>query len=230
MIKKIVKEVFKKAEREYASKAKTTLSKYIADKIEEEFNIIISDRTLSRSYDRYILSKKNTVSLTAESVDLLCKYLGFNNYSDYKAKNSSVVSKIKNPFYVIPIISILLVFFLYKNNSNIFNTTECMVWESTEYVKISCHKEYHPKYGTKVIVMDKKMQQNLKKVVLKRSSIVFSQDGKPLFWYSKLKKNNVEFFTAPGLHPITGETLKKISKTIFNKYVPIHTNNKNSFK
>ena len=231
MVRKIVKEVFKKAKEEYAATTKTTLSKYIAEKIDEKFNINISERTLIRSYDKYILEKKEIGSITAENVDLLCKYLGYADYSDYKRKNTSIKTNNRFLYFGVLVVSVLITVFIYKNryNPKIQKNTECMVWENNEYVKISCAKEYHPKFGTKVIVFDKRKMKNMKKVILKRSTPIFSTNGKPLYWYRKINSKEVEFFTAPGLHPVTGKTLKAITEAIFYRYVPIHSDDKDSF-
>lgn len=241
MISKIVKEVFKKAKEEYASKAKTTLSKYVVNVIEEKFNIIISERTLSRSYDKYILSKEDTGSLTAESVNALCRYLGYKDYSEYKKKNTSI-SKVRksvsgfivpnSPSKIIVITSVLLIVIFLKGYemliANKVNIAECMVWEQTKYIKISCNKKEHSIYGTMVIPMDKKEFETMKKVDLKRSAIIFYPNGKPKYWYCKTK-SGIEFFTAPGLHPINGKTLRHVTKYIFNEYVPVHLDDANSF-
>ncbi len=240
MTQRIVKEVFKKAEEECASKAKTALSKHISQRIEEKFNIIIHKRTLLRSYDKYILQKKNVGSLTAENVNVLCKYLGYENYAAYKSTHKSTIKITEpisgimvsnSPLKLIVISSIVLLFLFFKGYEMYFTNenTACMVWEKTKYVEISCNKTKHPKYGTMVIPLDKKLMENMKKVVLKRSDIIFSPEGKPLYWYCKVKPNKVEFFTSPGIHPTNGKTLKVISKVIFEKYVPIHINNKADF-
>ncbi len=242
MISKIVKEVFKKAEEEYASKAKTTLSKYVVNVIEEKFNIIISERTLSRSYDKYILSKEDMGSLTAENVNALCRYLGFKDYSEYKKKNTPIskVRKSVSGFVapnssskIIVITSVLLIVIFLKGYeiaiANKTTKTECMVWEQTKYVKISCDKERHSIYGTRVIPMDKKEFETMKKVDLKRSTIIFYPDGKPKYWYCKVNSKEAEFFTSHGFHPVNGKKLNTVTKYIFNKYVPVHLEDANSF-
>ena len=53
--------------------------------------------------------------------------------------------------------------------------------------------------------------------------------NKPLIWYAKNKEGEIECFTNPGLHPITGKTLDEITPYIIQKYVPIHSNNNDSF-
>lgn len=147
---------------------------------------------------------------------------------DISGNNGSWQKKI-----VVIIISILSITLLYKNyNSNstlVDNSNECMVWKETRYVKNSCNDKVDQKSGITVIPMDKTLMKSMRKVILKRSSIIFYKNGKPKYWYCKIAPNKVAFFTAPGLHPTSKKTLKAISKVIFNKYVPIHVNDKNSF-
>jgi len=264
MIQNIVKAVFEKAKKECSSDAKGALSKHISEKITEELKMPISEKTLIRCYNKYILLRDEIGSPITENVNALCKYLGFKDYSEYQNNNkvtpkskvetiNDVTSQSENndppkdkkgegvggnndnweKKIVIIIISILSITLLYKNyNTNsttVDNSNKCMVWKETRYVKISCNDKVDQKSGITVIPMDKNLMKSMRKVVLKRSSIIFYNDGKPKYWYCQMTPNTVEFFTAPGLHPTNRKTLKKISKYIFNKYVPIHINDKNSF-
>lgn len=151
---------------------------------------------------------------------------------DAKLIKKSVVEKPKVPWKKIAIISVsilLMMFFLknyYNKSLNTSDTVQCMVWKKTKYIEVSCNKLIP---NARVIPIDKKQLENMKKVILKRSTIIFSSEGKPLYWYSKLNSKEVVFFTSPGFHPVTGKTLKAITTTIFNKYVPIHSNIENSF-
>ncbi len=52
---------------------------------------------------------------------------------------------------------------------------------------------------------------------------------RPLIWYYKTKEEEIEYFTSPGLHPTTGETLRKITPYIIQTYVPKHIDRKSSF-
>ncbi|KAA1247250.1 hypothetical protein [Aquimarina sp. RZ0] len=52
---------------------------------------------------------------------------------------------------------------------------------------------------------------------------------KPRVWYYKNKKDEIEYFTSSGIHPVNGETLKKITPYIIETYVPKHTFKPNSF-
>lgn len=226
-VRKIVKEVFKKASKEHATSAKSTLSKYIVEKIDKKFNISISERTLIRSYNRYILSRRDLGTLTAENVDILCKYLGYKDYSAYLKKNiKRLILKIFSCLTIV----IIFTFGIYKNsNRKKIKIVQCMVWKETKYIAISCNKYIDEKDQLKIIPRDEILLEKMKKVNLKRSDIIFTEDGKPLYWYSKKNSEGIEFFTTHGFHPITDKNLKPITKTIFDKYVPIHVDDGGSY-
>ena len=84
-IGEIVRKVHKKAKEACVSEAKNALTKHAEDHVFEEYGRNISYKTVERAFDKYINGKK-VGSPLAESVDLLCKYLGFEDYSDYVSK------------------------------------------------------------------------------------------------------------------------------------------------
>ncbi|AZQ59783.1 hypothetical protein EJ994_13615 [Maribacter sp. MJ134] len=113
-----------------------------------------------------------------------------------------------------------------KNNSGDFG---CMTWADSLYVVVSCDKSPLSKYGTQVKPLDKRELKNMRRVEVTAAYDFFTVTGKPRIWYYKNDEDLYEYFTAPGLHPINGETLKKITPYIIHKYVPVHTNKKSSF-
>jgi len=113
-----------------------------------------------------------------------------------------------------------------KNSSDDFG---CMTWADSLYVVVSCDKGPLSKYGTQVKPLDKRELKNMRSVAVTAAYDFFTATGKPRIWYYKNDENRYEYFTAPGLHPVNGETLKKITPYIIHKYVPVHTNKKSSF-
>lgn len=115
-------------------------------------------------------------------------------------------------------------------NENEVNEDKCMVWVIDHYEDIDCTLERHPELGTKVEKLVEERKANMKKVKVTASFHFFSEEtGTPLIWYYKTKSGTLEYFTSPGLHPIYGETLKKITPRIIQKYVPVHQMDKESF-
>ena len=77
---------------------------------------------------------------------------------------------------------------------------------------------------------DKKRFENFRIVDVDITTSFFSeQNQKPLLWYYKTENGEIEYYTAPGLHPVNGKTLKAVTEYIIEKYVPIHQNKPSSF-
>ena len=241
-IKKIVQKAFDKAKERSASHRKHALAKHISS----EANL--SSKTIERAYDRYLNNKKNINPLQAESIDELCRYLGYENYAEYvKSKFKSEIADqeeteeipeegLMNKYkkWIAPMVigTIFIIILLYSirgaetvGDSGIY----CMTWADSLYVAVSCNTGPFSNYGTKVEPMDEMKFKNFKQVKVTQAYPFFSEDDKPLIWYSKNKEEEREYFTAPGLHPITGETLRKITPHIIQTYVPLHSDKKESF-
>lgn len=242
-IAEIVWMVFEKAKKEHASHSRFALSKHVSDHSD------LSSKTLERAYDRYVNQIRKHGVPQAESVELFCKYLGFESYSDFvrrnptdipvngigqKKKKKKIREGWKKLIVTISIVSGLIIMISgfqlwYANSKNNLEDVECMTWADSLYVAISCNRSPLSEYGTQVKPLDPMELKNMRKVEVSAGYKFFSEDGKPLIWYYKNKENEYEFFTSPGLHPVNGETLRKITPYIIQTYVPLHTNNKNSF-
>ncbi len=116
-----------------------------------------------------------------------------------------------------------------NNLKNNFNGHECMTWADSLYVKVSCNKGPFSQFGTMVDSLDQMKLEKMRKVKVHAAYQFFSDTGEPLIWYYKKSSNEIEYFTAPGLHPINRETLRKITPYIIQTYVPEHMNKKSSF-
>lgn len=238
-IKEIVTEVFHKARANSISHTKSALSNAIAEDISEAHGYIHA-RTLERAYDRYINGKTKYGKPQTESVALLCNYLGYQNYADY-IKNKygkapqSTLKKVKwGALGVMFGIGCFIALIGYEPDFLNGKTGEeqrerCMTWADSVYVEVSCNTAPYSDFGTKTIPLDRVKLESLKKVSVTQAYPFFSEDGRPLVWYLKNKEGEIDYFTAPGLHPISGETLRKITPHIIQKYVPLHRNNKDSF-
>jgi len=82
-IERIVRQVFEKAKRRSVSHSKYALAKQVVKEISS-----LNSKTLERAYTKYI-EKKDTVSTpNPDTVDFLCKYIGYRNYEEYMSKKS----------------------------------------------------------------------------------------------------------------------------------------------
>ncbi len=237
-IDEIVCKVFDKAKKEHASHSKYALSSHIGEQIG------LSSKTVERAYDRYINKRKRHGIPQADSVDLFCKYLGFDSFSDYVKKTPSLKTgnaiekgKVKNDKWIVILVVLLIMvlsFFGYRHLVTVgpeidSNESVCMTWADSVYVEVSCDIGPLSKFGTEVKPLDKVELKSMKKVRVDAAYVFFGPTGKPLIWYYKNKATEIDYFTAPGLHPVHGETLKKITPYIIETYVPEHRFNANSF-
>jgi len=109
---------------------------------------------------------------------------------------------------------------------NLPKTTECMVWTKSHYKKVACEK----KVGLEVEPLDPVKLENFRKIEVNMATPFFDEvTHRPLIWYNKTKEGEIEFFSAPGLHPITKKTLDEITPYIIEKYVPEHIYKADSF-
>ncbi|RXG18369.1 hypothetical protein DSM03_1011051 [Leeuwenhoekiella aestuarii] len=107
---------------------------------------------------------------------------------------------------------------------------KCMTWNGTVYEEISCSAGSYSEYGTAIEPYDQKRFENFRRIDVDITTSFFSeQNQKPLVWYYKNENGEIEYYTAPGVHPVNGKTLKAVTEYIIEKYVPIHQNKSSSF-
>ncbi len=119
-----------------------------------------------------------------------------------------------------------------KRGEDKINTNgKCMAWVETSYKEISCDLEFHPDSGAKTELYNAKRFKSFKKVEVSASYDFFIDNNtkKPRIWYYKNHNDEMEYFTYSGVHPTNGETLKKITPHIIDRYVPKHIYKPNSF-
>lgn len=232
-IEEIVRRVFDKAKFGCVSHSRYALSKYVSDATG------LSSKTLERAYDRYINGDLEQGSPNADSVDLLCRYLDYENYAEYVSKNALPTKEEDKGASDEGGVQMKWILYLIGMTIGVFSITslvrmnqepKCMAWDQTHYKEVSCSAEPSTLNGMAVVPYDKSKFVNLKKVEVTMSTPFFSEvNQRPLIWYHKTKEGEIEYFTAPGLHPVTGKTLDEITPYIIQKYVPMHTNHEDSF-
>lgn len=251
---KILILAFEKAAQEIGSTTKTHLSKHLSEVLQEDYKYPISERTLRDYYTNYKNNIGQQEDLKPKLIACLCQYLEYKDYADFIRKNPEIISpkalendsvpdnttldkkangkrkRIILIFTGMGLIALIWASLFFKDRISFNdNLQTCMTWADSTYIKISCNIAPYSDYGTQIEPMDEVRFKNLKKVKVTQAYRFFSEDGKPLVWYAKNKDGAIEYFTAPGLHPVTGETLRKITPHIIQKYVPIHRYQKDSF-
>ena len=250
LTKKIVEEVFEKAKTKSASHSKHALSKQI------ELESRLSYKTLERTHNKFITKTRDLdYAPNSDSIDEFCIYLGYQDYADYVSKKSvkttrpqdstldiskptetvKPASKKKLQFLVIAalvIICMAIAAHMNYNSIDLNNTKSgaCMTWNGGSYEEISCSEKPYSKFGTPIEPYEDTRLKNFKRVKVNMATPFFAEEtDKPLIWYYKTNEGTIEYYTAPGVHPINGKTLKAVTKYIIQKYVPLHQNWESSF-
>ncbi|MES2487288.1 MAG: hypothetical protein V4581_15230, partial [Bacteroidota bacterium] len=95
---------------------------------------------------------------------------------------------------------------------------KCMVWKDDHYEAANCDDialqgEGYKHTGLNIILLEK-----MKKVTV-CDTTTFFKHNKPCIWYGKSADKKYEYFTYPGIHPETGESLKKITHYMISRNV-----------
>lgn len=219
-VKEIVEKVFEKAKETSVNDSKNALCNHVADSCN------LSYKTLERLYGKYIEKNGENSKQSENTVDELCRYLGYLSYADYLGKNimSEGLKSGGKTWKLLIGVSLLLILvaLIYFQ---IFDQ-RCMTWTGNEYVKVGCSSSQR----NEVVPLDRFKLERMKRVEVDAATPFFNEETKePLIWYHKVNENTIEYFTDAGKHPITGETLKAITPYIIEKYVPKHNFKPSSF-
>lgn len=226
IINEIVQKVFAKAKTECAIHTNNALNNHIDN------STAISYKTAERLCQKYIDKKENIGKQSEHTINVLCQYLGYESFADYFKQNTNgkisvEVNKVgeKKKWKVIAFISFIVVVGLILGLREKNKETSCMTWKADHFEKVACSV----RVKDKVVPLDDVRLQNFKKVDVDLTTEFFDEiTQKPLIWYYKSGKQ-IEYFTAPGLHPVNGKTLKAITEYMANKTVPVHTFDESSF-
>lgn len=234
-IQNLVREVFKKAEQETVSHTRYALAVHISTKTN------LSPKTLERAHNKYVTRTNIDYKLQADSINLLCGYLGYEDFAHYLQRKSSVSntqkSNVQNDnrkFLLVSagglIIIVASMLLWSKRSVKGENILDCMTWADSLYIPVSCDTGPMSENGIPILPLDKVKMKNFKKVEVDMATRFFSEStGKPLIWYYTKNEDETEYYTAPGLHPITGMTLKAITEHIIMTRVPMHKVRKESY-
>src|SRR5690606_27957492 len=195
--------------------------------IEEMTDAELKEKTLVRGFDRYIMGDDSQPSLSHDNLNNAAKYLGYENFGDFcrnyfpemgtergnKSNNSNQKkSKLYKGLIGIGTATVLGIGAITFNG---LDNSQCMYWEKTHYTQIDCDKKLHPE--TPVLAYDEQLAKYFLKIE-PADTTSFFKAGKAAVWYSKTD-GEIEFFSAPGNHPINGKELKPVTKYIVRKYV-----------
>ena len=181
-----------------------------------------------RPYSKYINTSSNEEEIRSPTDDDDERKVIYTNLEGVKP---SIVVKPKNKKFFMWIstvsafnkwkIIIYGIFFFITITASTFyllnNKTRWMVWQETEYIEVRFDTK---KYAIDQLKLYKAERiKYFKKVNVDCNTAFFNPDGNVKIWYGKNDKKELEFFTALGLHPETGKTLKPITEYMIKKYV-----------
>jgi len=105
----------------------------------------------------------------------------------------------------------------------VFKEKQCMQWQNNHYELVDCTElKQMNLLANEIVPLDKDLV-DFKKVEVSDTTTFF-KNGKPVYWYCKVN-GKLDFFNTVGngTHPVSGKSLKPVSKYIIEKYV-LNTN------
>ena len=92
-----------------------------------------------------------------------------------------------------------------------------MVWQEDHYVEVDFDVK---KYNVNQLKVYKPERiAHFKKINPPCGYDFFNENGNARLWYGKTKDKELGYFTALGLHPETGKTLKPITQYMIDKHI-----------
>lgn len=187
-----------------------------------------SAKSLSKKWKAAQEDNSKEITIRKEVIDALCRYLGYDDYSDYLTKNAdSIPGRIegkrafrKRLIITISISFVVIIGFAYYHLSQ----PRMMVWNGTQYEEVDFDLNQYSLSQLKAYREDR--IEKFRKVEPDCSYEFFDDEGIELLWYGKNDAGELEFFTDLAKHPETGRTLKKITPYMIKKYIcPTYPNN-----
>lgn len=224
MIESLLEESFNKAGILCEKETLHARSIFLAELLTEEYMCSITDKSLRRYYKKESSPKKAVL-------DAMAQFLEFRDYEDYVKKrnpeilkpsatlrseldNSISKEKKRRPGRRIKGALFLFLGLILGTGGYhgfIKSSPDCIRWTGEQYVAAICSGD----------ALDIPYRQDLLddfRQVRVSDTTQFFSSGKPQIWYLKTS-NQLEYFSAPGLHPISGETLRPITPYMIDKYV-----------
>lgn len=140
--------VFDKTAKKSMETSISGKSKYLSQKIEEDFGFALSDRNINRYYKGYITREKKKIKPNKATLNALAGYIGYCNFEDFIRKNetgeeevirkfSAQTSRLYRQLVISFVVNIILIggllFFISK-----YYKKNCMIWIDDHYEKIRC--------------------------------------------------------------------------------------------
>jgi len=211
----LLTQAFEKAGTESGKDSVNGKAEHLSEYLLAEFKFSVSTKSLTRYF-------KKESPPNQQVKNYLAQFLGFDNYEDFVLKNSpgsaaktepGPLKKKETNFKRIALFSLLILavtgisaYVGFKNGEE-----KCMIWEDDHYIEISCTGSNEEQK------LNPYLLENLRRIVISDTTSFF-KNGAVQIWYDK-SNNLLEYFTAPGIHPQNGKTLKPVTSYIIDKYL-----------
>lgn len=204
MQSKLLEQVFARALEEGATDNTNALATHIHNEMDKRSLRPPTSKTIGTYHQK--LEGKEEFKISRAILDSFSKYRDYNDYNDFLKKNNGTSSK--RCLYVIIILLGVIAFLVYENFRK-----KCMQWEGNRYVKEHCEEP-------NTIPLDIGLYNNFRKLeAICAKTFFFHADGSPKVWYYKRGEKDLELFSAPGVHPLKGNDLRKINVDMIRKHV-----------
>lgn len=214
MTAQLLEETFEKARIASGKDSVHGRAEFLSEYMLEKFRYSVSGKSLTRYFKGESVPGK-------EVRDHLSVFLGYENYEAFvlttapentKPSEEKMISTGYVPkkslltfLLIVPLIGISA-YVGYLSGEE-----KCMIWQGDHYEETRCtgaalEREYI-----------RHLYSNFRKTEVSDTTTFF-RNGQPQVWYDK-SNNELEFFTAPGIHPENGKTLKPITRYMIDKYI-----------
>jgi len=199
---------------------KTRVTDHLSALLKEDFNYEVSGRSLRDYYNAFIKGEEpNYSGLSVKLTNALKSYVnqeGVSIASDQQKKPSKV--KKQNGSLPLLVLLIMSITSLFVYQSIVDPAEKCMVWNGNGYEEISCVPKYSIKHEVAVVPYNAELVENFKRLDVDCDTPLY-QNQKPIVWCFRVKMGQYDFFNFNSKHPITGDSLKPVSKHIKDNYI-----------
>lgn len=223
MHNELIIKAFQKAAEKTGSSVTSRLAAHLSDYILEETGESFGERSLRDYYNTALKEEGDRVELRPFVVQALCTYLGFETFDKFnqrdtkKSKSEGIKKTLFNwpkGLWIALAIGVLGIGIFVTLR---MNAQRMMVWKGDHYEEVQLDVKNQSLSDLKLYNEERIL--HFRKVQPDCESSFFDENGLAQLWYGKNVKGELEYFTALGLHPETGKTLKEITPYMIKKYI-----------
>ncbi len=228
--KYLIIEAFKKAGEELKTQgikkpSQQKKADLLSDFVRENEKLSMDEKNY-RNYYTEARRKEGDEDISIKKIEIiqgLTHYLGFATYEEFVAANTKKkegefpfflyrLKKNGKVIFIIIIVSLVGILFF-----TFIDEPKWMVWKEDHYEETAFDTELFREGLLKIYHKEK--VENFKKIETNCETSFFDEKGRPQIWYYKRSKDELECFTQPGLHPVNGKTLKKITSYMIGEHI-----------